>query len=211
VRHRLINNLWTIKRYIWFIWCIDVNFFIHVRLLRFLALIFYQRFYFIKSCESCMCVFKIQWEAFSTKSTNIRSIIFFCESINMKTDIGLLLFCKQTTALQPVATCRQSPYLRPAIIIVTSFLLWRHSRVSRLRRWQLPFSLLLHSLLSWPRPALQTHGHLTAFIKIILNIIMFRSSSYHVYTWVESAERFNATFADLFPFLSLFKNTFLTF
>jgi len=30
-----------------------------------------------------------------------------------------------TRALQPVATCRQSPYLRkPAIIIVTSFSLW---------------------------------------------------------------------------------------
>jgi len=43
--------------------------------------------------------------------------------------------------LQPVATCRQSPYLhKPAIIIVTSFWLWRHS------------------LLSWPRPALRTYG-----------------------------------------------------
>ena len=44
-----------------------------------------------------------------------------------------------TRAMQPVATCRQSPYLhKPAVIMMTSFLLWRHL------------------LLSWPRPALQT-------------------------------------------------------
>ena len=43
-----------------------------------------------------------------------------------------------TRALQPVTTCRQSPYLhKPAIIIMTSFSLWRHS------------------LLIWPRPALR--------------------------------------------------------
>jgi len=41
--------------------------------------------------------------------------------------------CKNTTVLQPVATCRQLPYLRPAIITMTSFSLWRHSRGSR---WQ---------------------------------------------------------------------------
>ena len=39
-----------------------------------------------------------------------------------------------TRALQPVATCRQTPYLRPAIIVVTSFSLWRHSRGSHIRR-----------------------------------------------------------------------------
>jgi len=32
----------------------------------------------------------------------------------------------QTSAVQPVATCRQSPYLhKPATVIVTSFSLWR--------------------------------------------------------------------------------------
>jgi len=37
-------------------------------------------------------------------------------------------FCV-TGAVQPVATCRQSPYLhKPAIIIVTSFSLWRITR-----------------------------------------------------------------------------------
>jgi len=47
---------------------------------------------------------------------------------------------QRTTALQPVATCRQSPYLhKPSIIMMTSFSLWRHS------------------LLSWPRPALRTY------------------------------------------------------
>jgi len=45
-----------------------------------------------------------------------------------------------TRALQAVATCHQSPYLhKPAIIIVTSFSLWRHS------------------LLSWLHPTLWTY------------------------------------------------------
>jgi len=45
-----------------------------------------------------------------------------------------------------VATCRQSPYLhKPAIVVVTSFSIWRHSRVSRLRRSQPQFSLWRHS------------------------------------------------------------------
>jgi len=51
-----------------------------------------------------------------------------------------------TRAVQPVATCRQSPYLhKPAIVTVTSISLWCHSRVSRLRRSQPPFSLWRHS------------------------------------------------------------------
>jgi len=51
----------------------------------------------------------------------------------------ILLIIFHTRTVQPVATCRQSPYLhKPAIVIVTSFSLWRHSRVSRLRRSQLP-------------------------------------------------------------------------
>ena len=58
---------------------------------------------------------------------------------------------KHTRALQPVATSRQSPYLRPvpsatkpAIIIVTPAILVMTSFLCR------------HSLLSWPRPALRT-------------------------------------------------------
>jgi len=44
-----------------------------------------------------------------------------------------------TTALQPAATCRQSPYLhKPAIVIMTSFSLW----------WR-------HSLLCWLPPVLR--------------------------------------------------------
>jgi len=51
-----------------------------------------------------------------------------------------------TRALQRVAACRQLPYLhKPAIIIMTSFSLWRYSRISRLRRSQPPFSLWRHS------------------------------------------------------------------
>jgi len=50
------------------------------------------------------------------------------------------MYLTNTRALQPVATCRQSPYLhKPAIIIVTSFSLWRYS------------------LMSWQRPALWTN------------------------------------------------------
>jgi len=46
----------------------------------------------------------------------------------------------QSRALQPMATYRQSPYFhKPAIIIMTSFSLWRHL------------------LLSWPHPALWTN------------------------------------------------------
>jgi len=38
--------------------------------------------------------------------------------------------------VQPVATCRQSPYLhKPAIVIVTSFSLWRHSHCDVIRYW----------------------------------------------------------------------------
>jgi len=40
-------------------------------------------------------------------------------------------FIFQTRALQPVATCRQSPYLHKPAIMLTSFSLWRHS----LLRW----------------------------------------------------------------------------
>jgi len=94
------------------------------------------------------------------------------------TSIRELNVVSDTRALQPVATCRQSPCLhKPAIIIVTSFSLWRHSRGSRLRCSQpatkpailimTSFPLWRHSLLSWPRPASQTYertyGHLTAF------------------------------------------------
>jgi len=74
--------------------------------------------------------------------------------------IWCILRLKYTRAVQPVATCRQSPHLhKPAIVIVTSFLLWCLTPTA------LPapilimtsFSLRHHSLLSWPRPPLQTY------------------------------------------------------
>jgi len=79
-----------------------------------------------------------------------------------------------TRAVQPVATCRQSPYLqKPAIVIVTSFSLWRHSRGSRLRRSQPAsqlFSLWRHShcdvICYWAGHAQRyrrTFRHVTAF------------------------------------------------
>jgi len=53
---------------------------------------------------------------------------------------------KDTTAVPPVATCHQSPYLhKPGTVIMTSFSLW------------------YHSLLTWPCPSLRTYGQITAF------------------------------------------------
>jgi len=94
-----------------------------------------------------------------------------------------------TRAVQPVATCRQSPYLhKPALVIVTSFSLWRlapiaalassfplwrhcHYNILRLRRSQPPFSLWRHShcasfstKMATPIVTdVRTYGHLTAF------------------------------------------------
>jgi len=70
---------------------------------------------------------------------------------------------EQTGAVQPVATCRQSPYLhKPAIVIVTSL-----AALAAPVLVMTSFSLWHHSLLSWPRPLLRTYirtyGHLTAF------------------------------------------------
>jgi len=71
--------------------------------------------------------------------------------------------------VQPVAACRQSPYLhKPATVIVTSFSLWRLAPTALTAPvlTMTSFSLWRHSLLSWPRPPLRTYGrygHLTAF------------------------------------------------
>jgi len=50
-----------------------------------------------------------------------------------------------TRTLQAIATCRQLPYLHKPAIIIDVISLWRHSRVSRLRRSQPPFYLWCHS------------------------------------------------------------------
>jgi len=97
------------------------------------------------------------------------------------------LFCKirvlispafiLTRAVQPVATCHQLSYLhKPAILIVTSFSLWHHSRGLHLRGLQPAiqlFSLWRHShcdvIRYWAGHAqcygrtYVTYGHLTAF------------------------------------------------
>jgi len=62
---------------------------------------------------------------------------------------------KQTRAVQPTATCRQSPYIQPATITVTSFSLWRALAAPVLIMTS--FSLWRHSLLSWPHPTLRTY------------------------------------------------------
>jgi len=69
---------------------------------------------------------------------------------------------KYTRAVQPVATCRQSPYLhKPAIVIVivTLFSLWRLAPAALAAPVLImtSFSLWRHSLLSWPCPALRTY------------------------------------------------------
>jgi len=67
--------------------------------------------------------------------------------------------------VQPVATCRQSPYLhKPAIVIVTSFS-WclAPTALAVPVLIMTSFSLWLHSLLGSPRPLLWRYGHLTAF------------------------------------------------
>jgi len=59
-----------------------------------------------------------------------------------------------TGGLQPVATCRQSPYIhKPAIIIMASSQLIMTSFASLAA----PVLIWRHSLLSWPRPALRTY------------------------------------------------------
>jgi len=61
---------------------------------------------------------------------------------------------------------RHLPYLhKPAIVLLTSFLLWHFVLVALAAPILImtSFSLWHHSLLSWPRPPLQRYGHLTAF------------------------------------------------
>jgi len=64
-----------------------------------------------------------------------------------------------TISVQPVATCRQSRCLhKPAIVTVTSFWLWRLAPKALAAPVLIMTSFWLwrHSLLSWPRPPLQT-------------------------------------------------------
>jgi len=59
--------------------------------------------------------------------------------------------------VQPVATCRQSPYLRkPATVILIVTSRAYGTRGARSPR-STSFSLWRHSLLSWPRPPLWTY------------------------------------------------------
>jgi len=71
-------------------------------------------------------------------------------------------------ALQPLATCRHSPYLhKPAIVIVTTFSLWCLAPTALAAPFSLwRHSVWRHSLLSWPHPPIRTnvrYRHLTAF------------------------------------------------
>jgi len=71
---------------------------------------------------------------------------------------------KATRAVQPVAICRQSPYLhKPPVVIVTPFSLWRLAPTALAAPVLTMTSLSLwrHSLLSWPRPPLRTYTYVT--------------------------------------------------
>ena len=78
--------------------------------------------------------------------------------------------------MQPVATCRQSPYLhKPAIVIVTSFSLWRLARTALAAPLLImtSFSLWRHSLLSWPRPPLRTYVRTDTLPRLIYKDTQF--------------------------------------
>jgi len=75
----------------------------------------------------------------------------------------------KTRALQPVATCRQSPYLdKPAIVVVTSFSYITPTALATREPAILimtSFSMWRHSLLSWPRPALRKYVTYVTYVR----------------------------------------------
>jgi len=89
-------------------------------------------FYELLYCVLCLWRINLIWFDLmsivakrSPISDPAEHLFFFCESNNLNNHIFVLII---TRALEPVATCRQSPYLhKPAIIIMTSLSLWRHS------------------------------------------------------------------------------------
>jgi len=64
-----------------------------------------------------------------------------------------------TRAVQPVAACHQSLYFQPAVVILTSFSLWRLAPTALAASLLIVTSLSLwrHSLLSWPRLPLRMY------------------------------------------------------
>jgi len=97
-----------------------------------LSLIYWFRFYRLINCIYTICC---SWQA----AVRVHWDYLSCR--HATTSPAVIRRLVVTRALQPVATCRQLPYLhKPAIIIMTSFSLWRHLRVSRLRLSQFPRS-----------------------------------------------------------------------
>ena len=110
-----------------------------------------------------------------TKSENIRRRATMQNKLQ---NTHLQSYSKSTRALlypRGWRLRRSQPATKPVIFIMTSFSLWRHSllRPGRIanrhisgryrQRQSKLFSLWRHWRLSWPRPALQTYGHLTTF------------------------------------------------
>jgi len=172
--NKLNSNSWTICA----VWSAMNNCYCSLFLCRIYIVIFSFIFY-LNFCFGVCSRHSYVRQSFQTRSMNRSFIIIITIIINNNNNSSIMF----TRALQPVATCGQLPYLRPvpkatkpAIIIVTSFALWRHSRGSRFgarnpRLASIPtmtsLSLWRHTLLSWPRTALRTcvrtYGHLTAF------------------------------------------------
>jgi len=106
---------------------------------------------------------------------------------------------KSTRAVQPVATCRQSPYLhKPAIVIVTSFSLWRLAPTA-LAVLAAPvlimmsISLWRHLLLSWPHPPFPMYVTDTLLRLIYRDIIAFSKQRYDI-----NCEKCYVHFAELY-------------
>ena len=100
--------------------------------------------------------------------------------------IMMILNMTTTRAVQPVATCRQSPYLhKAAIVIVTSFSLWRYSRPAR------------------PVPA--SHGHA---VRLIMTSFSLWRHWHHAHPYGRTNERTNER-TDTLPRL-IYKDVLVT-
>jgi len=96
----------------------------------------------LQADSQCFSVGLVWWSVISGRSVCIHHVT----QVNSSSGRGQDDSTVDTRALQPVATCRQSPYLHePAIVIVTSFSLsrrsqppfplWRHSHCDVIRYW----------------------------------------------------------------------------
>ena len=117
------------------------------------------------SCDKSDCA-QNMYRLLSVRSQRMRCVTLSCVALRcMPRVVVRVVNVMLTRAVQPVATCRQSPYLHKPAVIVTSFSLRRLApSLAAHIPIMTPFSLWRHSLLSWPRPPLQTYEHLPRLI-----------------------------------------------